>query len=82
MAVSRRNLLKMGAGVAAAPLVGDLPVGTAGERLFSTGSPDLDRSLGGGLHHRKRSCGRGAAGQRKVRFCAGRGPGQRMRIRT
>jgi PAXNEB protein len=46
---SRRNLLKMGAALAAVPLVGDLPATSTGEKRFSTGSPELDHSLGGGL---------------------------------
>ena len=49
MAFSRRNLLKMGAALAAVPLVGDAQIGANGGKVLSTGSPELDRSLGGGL---------------------------------
>lgn len=51
MPVSRRSLLKMGAALAAVPLLGQLPADAAGEKIFSTGSPELDRALAGGIRH-------------------------------
>lgn len=49
MSLSRRNVLKMGAALAAAPLVGELAQGRITAGYFSTGSPELDKELGGGV---------------------------------
>lgn len=49
MSFSRRNVLKMGAALAAIPLLGDVPKGPSGDTIFSTGSQELNYSLGGGL---------------------------------
>jgi hypothetical protein len=49
MAFSRRNVLKMGVALAAAPLAGDLGFTSKAEKFFSTGSPELDGELGGGM---------------------------------
>jgi len=51
MDYSRRNVLKMGVALSAVPLVGGFDALPAGKKLFSTGLPDLDRSLGGGMPH-------------------------------
>jgi hypothetical protein len=49
MNTSRRNLLKMGVALAAVPLVGGHDAKPADKKFFSTGLPDLDCSLGGGM---------------------------------
>lgn len=49
MDLTRRNVLKMGAALAAIPLAGDLASGAAGEKRLRTGSPELDSALGGGI---------------------------------
>ena len=49
MSISRRSILRAGAALAAIPLMDDTSRAAVGERLFSTGSAELDRSLGGGL---------------------------------
>jgi len=51
MPLSRRNLLKMGAALAAVPLLIELPADAAGEKIFPSGSPELDRALNGGIRH-------------------------------
>jgi hypothetical protein len=49
MSFSRRNVLKMGTALAAIPLMGDVASGVLGDKIFSTGSPELDQAMGGGL---------------------------------
>jgi hypothetical protein len=49
MSFSRRNVLKMSAAMAAVPLLGDVQTGPTGTKIFSTGSREIDQSLGGGL---------------------------------
>jgi hypothetical protein len=50
MMTSRRSVLKMGVALSAVPLIGGLNSAPQGKKLFSTGIPDLDRDLGGGIH--------------------------------
>lgn len=49
MSFTRRNLLKMGAALAAVPLVGDFQTALPGTKMFTTGSIELDHSTGGGF---------------------------------
>ncbi len=49
MTFSRRNLMKIGAALAAVPMVSHLHIGPKDAKVLSTGSSNLDRSLGGGL---------------------------------
>ena len=49
MPVSRRNLLKMGAALAAVPVLGEVRADAAGVRRYSAGTLELDLALGGGL---------------------------------
>ena len=52
MTPSRRDALKMGFAMSAVPLIGSFegkPALQPGRKFFSTGVPDLDASLGGGM---------------------------------
>jgi hypothetical protein len=68
MEISRRNVLKMGVAMSAVPLVGPVHASPTGERVFLTGSPDLDRALGGGIRLGTLSAVIGPRGSGKTDF--------------
>jgi hypothetical protein len=49
MSISRRNLLKMSAAIAAIPLTAERSNAAAAEKGFASGSPELGKELGGGI---------------------------------
>ncbi len=51
VSISRRNALKAGAALAAVPLIKALPAGSSTPILFSSGWPEVDRALHGGMRH-------------------------------
>jgi hypothetical protein len=51
MSISRREALLAGGALAAIPLIGNLPPGRPASNLFSTGWPEIDGALNGGMRH-------------------------------